>query len=84
MLPRLFLRYIASSLEVDKKTRRLTSKQIDDIKKRCKSISNSNRTSIYGEIESFPTQDIESYLQEIRIKKNFKVNFKDAKVSITY
>ena len=78
ILPKLYLKYVASSLEVDKETRRLTEEQIEDIKKRCDRLSQDEKISTFGEIKSFPTDRILYFYKNYHVG-NTKVKHKEAK-----
>ena len=78
VLSRLYLRCVASGLEEDIVTGTFTDSQIEDIKKRCERVSQDERISKYGEIESFPISNIQYFLRKYH-KGSFIVKFKDSK-----
>ena len=78
ILPKLYLKYVASSLEVDKETGRLTKEQIEGIKKRCERLSQDEKISTFGEIKSFPTYKIPDFYKNYHVG-NTKVKYTEAK-----
>ncbi len=78
ILPKLYLKYVASSLDVDEETGKLSESQIEEIWKRCERLSEDERVAIFGEIGSFPTHQIPYFYKNYHVGDT-KITYKEAK-----